>query len=89
METVIRNVRDLDQIDRSAMERVLGHELNETERIIVNVVSLDLAPTVVPASANPADVPPWWNVYEGLDEEEIDRLDGAIRERANLTRSFE
>ncbi len=31
-------------------------------------------------------VPEWWNVYEGLSDEEIDRLDKAIRERADLTR---
>jgi hypothetical protein len=34
-------------------------------------------------------VPEWWNVYEGLSDEEIDRLDEAIRERADLTRHFE
>jgi hypothetical protein len=31
-------------------------------------------------------IPEWWNVYEGLSDEEIDRLDQAIRERADLTR---
>lgn len=35
------------------------------------------------------DVPKWWNIYEGLSKEEIDRLDQAIRPRANLTRHFE
>jgi hypothetical protein len=35
------------------------------------------------------EVPAWWNVYEGLSEAEVDRLDHAIRLRAHLTRVTE
>ncbi|HQU43028.1 MAG: hypothetical protein B7Z73_19300 [Planctomycetia bacterium 21-64-5] len=41
METVVRNIRDLDQADRSALERLVGHELRETQQVIVNVVDLN------------------------------------------------
>jgi hypothetical protein len=34
-------------------------------------------------------LPEWWNVYEGLSDAEIDRLDQAIRQRAELTRHFD
>ena len=33
------------------------------------------------------EVPAWSKIYEGLGDEEIDRLDAAIRQRADLTRS--
>ena len=88
METVTRNVRDIPLGDRSALERVVGHQLRETQQVIVNVVNLDLSSEVPPAPTVDAEVPQWWKIYEGLRDEEIDRLDEAIRQRANLTRDL-
>jgi hypothetical protein len=39
METVVRQVRDLDQIDRTAIERVVGHELLEGQKLVIQVMS--------------------------------------------------
>jgi hypothetical protein len=88
METIIRTVRDLDQTDRSALERIVGHELTEAEQVIVSVVTPDLARSVEEANgrAAPAEVPEWWKIYDGLTDQEIDELDQAIRQRADLTR---
>jgi hypothetical protein len=44
---------------------------------------------VTPPSPTPDEVPAWWNIYEGLSDDEIERLDKAVRQRANLTRVFE
>jgi hypothetical protein len=43
------------------------------------------------AQSNPmaGDVPDWWKIYDGLSEEEIERLDQAIRQRADLTRAVQ
>jgi hypothetical protein len=89
METVVKNVRDLDLSDRSALERVIGHQLRETQQVIVNVVNLDLAAKTETANGAGVGVPPWGNIYDGLKDEDIDRLDTAIRQRADLTRVFE
>jgi hypothetical protein len=81
METVVKNVRDLDQADRSALERFVGYQLRETQQVIVNVVNLDLGPAV-PASPDAkgvAEVPDWWKIYDGLSDKEVDELDQAIR----------
>lgn len=40
METVIRNIVDLDEADRCALERMVGHRLSETQQVIVNVVNV-------------------------------------------------
>jgi hypothetical protein len=91
METIVRNIRDLDVSDRAALERVVGHELSETQRVIVNVVNAELPEENPPDTArrvNP-NVPDWWRIYDGLSAEEVDRLDAAVRQRANLTRVFE
>ena len=91
METVVKNVRDLDQTDRSALERVVGCQLRETQQVIVSVVNLDLGPTAQESADEKGadDVPDWWKIYEGLSDEGVEELDQAIRQRADLTRHFE
>lgn len=90
MEAVVRNVRDLDPLDRSALERVVGRQLGETQQVIVKVVDLGQEPAVGESQdGGEADVPEWWKIYDGLSDREIDELDRAIRQRANLTRHVE
>ena len=87
METVTRKVGELSAPDRSAMERVVGHRLHDSQQFTVNVFPrMELH-----APSTPIDdvIPSHWNVYEGLGEAEIEKLDAAIRVRANFTRSFE
>jgi len=79
MEAVVKNVRDLPRDDRSALERVVGHELQETQQVVVQVLN----PPVTTTGS-----PPWAGIYDGLSDEEVDQLDSAIRQRANLTRDF-
>lgn len=76
METLVRNVRDLDQSDRSALERVVGHPLRESHRLVIQVTN---AGAEEPASRPAGDeLPAWCDVYEGLSDSEIDDLDAAI-----------
>lgn len=90
METVIRNVGELDTQDRSALERAVGHPLRETQRVILNVISIDIPPTESgPPKSLPDGVPPEWNVYEGLNDDEIEELTTAINQRCDLSRKFE
>lgn len=46
MEPVIRNVRDIDTANRQAIEHVIGRELGEDQKVIIQVV---------PATVEPAD----------------------------------
>ncbi|HEV3345330.1 MAG TPA: hypothetical protein VG125_33440 [Pirellulales bacterium] len=76
METLVRNVRDLDQSDRSALERVVGHQLRESQRLVIQVIN---AGVEEPAARTADDeLPAWSDVYEGLSDSEIDELDAAI-----------
>ncbi len=88
METVTRNVRDLEATERTAVEQLVGHALRENEQLIIQVVSMDLQE---PSHGDPRPVqavPDWCNVYEGLTDEQIDEIDKSIV-RCNLSRSFE
>lgn len=85
METVIRNVRDIDRADRPAVERVVGHPLREGQRLVIQVIPPE-PPSVAPTTNSAPELPEWTDVYQGLSDAEIDDLDSAIRERANLSR---
>jgi hypothetical protein len=87
-----RDVRDIDPVDREALEHVIGRRLREDQQAVINGVSVTrFAPTPAepPDSAADVDIPEWWSVYEGLSDEEIDCLDQAIRKRTDLTRHVE
>jgi len=81
METVFHNVRDLSADERSVAERLVGHSLAEEQKIVIQVVD---SPEV---SGEESPLPPWFNVYEGLTEEQIDTLEKAISRRLNLSRT--
>jgi hypothetical protein len=84
METIVRTVGELDQNVRSAFEQVVGHALGDRQRLVIPVISNDPPPS--PPAVPPPDLPEWTNVYQGLTDAEVDDLDAAIRERANLSR---
>lgn len=57
METVTCDIRDLPLSERSALERIVGHQLRETTQIIVNVVDLDVSPAAPTITPLESDVP--------------------------------
>ena len=76
MSTIVRNVRDIEASDRVALEHVVGAELREDQQVIIQVVE-----TVSPNGEAPAAeglLPDWCNVYEGLTDEEVDRIQKSI-----------
>ncbi len=68
------------------MERFVGHQLQESQQITVNVVNIGLnTPGPTSDDTRPA-IPDHWKIGDGLSEAEVDELDRDIRQRANLTR---
>jgi hypothetical protein len=74
MEPITRQVRDIDAEERRVLEHVIGQPLKENQEVIIQVVTPGPA-----AQEEPHGVPAWGNIYEGLTDEEVDRLDQAIR----------
>ena len=70
-----------------SLERIVGHQLRDTERIVLQVINVT-PPNSTVGAPDSADVPSWWRVYDGLSDAEADRLDEAVGPRANLTRTF-
>lgn len=75
METISRSVGDLNQNDRSALERVIGHSLDVTQEITIQINDSSLESN---GQAVVGQLPAWCNVYEGLTDEQVDELDRSI-----------
>jgi len=94
MDTVIRNVDEIDAHDRQALEHVLGQSLRENQQLVINIVNLQVpvgaAQSPVPHKSNGTPtLPAWCNVYEGLSDEEIAAMEQTILTRADLSRPSE
>jgi hypothetical protein len=87
MESIIRDVTALDETHRRALEDVLGRELQANQRLIINVLELEVAPSSGAGGERPPQsLADWTKVYEGLSDGQIDQIDQIVKTRANLTR---
>jgi hypothetical protein len=94
METVIRNVGDIDAKDRQALEHVLGQRLENSQQLVIRIVNIHKKPAptaekVPHGQADGAKLPHWCDVYAGLSDEEIADLEKSILTRADLSRPSE
>jgi hypothetical protein len=88
METVIRNVGDIDA--RQALEHVVGHRLRENQQLVIGIVTPQVAPKDAPGGGNGAPtLPDWCNVYSGLSDDRIADLEKYILPRADFSRPSE
>ncbi len=86
METITRNVGDIPADDLQALEHLIGAPLQPSQQVVLQVIEKECDRNETPPRASEAGLPDWFNIYEGLSDEEIDRLDAAIQQRLDLTR---
>ncbi len=86
METIVLSVRDLNAIDRSSAEQLVGHALHENQNLVIQVLDVDLAAERPGEARAAGKLPDWCNVYDGLTDEQIADLEKTILTRANLSR---
>ncbi len=91
MERIIRHVSDLNPEDRQAIERILGTRLSGDEELSVRVEFVSNVSSPAPYTQERLDgeIPDAWKICDGLGDDEIDRLDRAIRRGASPTRASE
>jgi len=85
MDAIVRQVRDLDTTERSAIERLVGHALAEDQKLVIQV--LNGAPSAAKGEIFADQLPNWCRVYEGLSDQQIVELEEIVLKRADLTRS--
>ena len=76
METVVHNIRDLGDNERSAAEQLVGHALRDDHQIIIQVVAGNGFPAEAPSLGD--TLPDWCDVYEGLTDVEIADIEQPI-----------
>lgn len=86
MDHIIRDVTELGDDQRRAFEQVLGQSLRDDQQIVLGVQNPRQQQPDGPG-IDQCTVPDWWKVYEGLSDAEIDDLDAADCQRANLSRA--
>jgi hypothetical protein len=87
MESIARNVKDIAPDDRRSLEHVVGRRLQDNQRIIVQVVSMDLQEAEQRARQSPkssasVSLPDYCDVYDGLSDEELTELESLILDRS-------
>ncbi|MCA9099011.1 MAG: hypothetical protein KDA36_11515 [Planctomycetaceae bacterium] len=88
METVIRKVDEIDGADRQAIERLVGHQLQPDQQLVIQVIDKDRLKELESAE-DARGLPAWCNVYEGLSEQDLSKVEETILSRANLNRPVE
>ena len=83
MESIIRNVRDIDSADREALEHVVGSALRENQQLIIQVVSIDLSDPTAQKSGDGI----WSDELQARRSELIDKYiagTASVEERAAM-----
>jgi hypothetical protein len=88
METIVRQVADIEAPDRRAIEHVIGRRLSDDQKVIFQIApaAIGHGAAAGPPSPEPGHLPEWCNYLDGLSDEEADEVESIIRQRANLTR---
>jgi hypothetical protein len=83
MESIIRQVCELQPDERRVYEAALGKQLHENQQIILQVITLNVeTKSNEDVQAHGAfQRPDWCNVYDGLTEQEIDGVESAAIDR--------
>ena len=72
MESIVRNVRDIDAGDRHAIEHVVGTTLRDNQQLIIQLAEIELPAEEPITDARPRQtLEDWTRVYDGLTDEEI------------------
>ena len=83
------NVSEIPAADIPALEHLIGGPLRPSQQVVVQVVEGESRRNEAPPQTSKPRLPDWFNIYDGLSEEEIDQPDAAIHQRLDPTRNDE
>ena len=90
MDTITRNVRDIGNADRRALEHVIGRQLGDDQRLVIRVINVEVTPGAPNHTEDGIDdLPEWCSVYDGLSDDAVVSLEKTILTRADLSRTGE
>jgi hypothetical protein len=81
------DVTTLDAPHRQAIEDLIGASLHANQRLTIGVTEIK-SPSNEAAQRRAQSLEEWMSVYEGLSDEQVDKIDRIAKTRANLTRNL-
>ncbi len=81
MDSVVRNVADLPADERHVYESVLGQQLRDDQRVVVQLVESGAGP-VAATTKGAENQPAWYTIWADLSDAEIADLESAILQRS-------
>jgi hypothetical protein len=84
MESIEQNVGDITADERRVFEKVLGHKLQENQRIILQVTDIDASKSNGSNAQNSLSGTNLddWAIFQDLSDEEVAELESVILERS-------
>lgn len=87
MDSIIRNVADIGADDRRSLEHVVGQNLQDDQKLVIQVLPIEsVEPSQPTAPQRQETLPDWCNVYEGLSDAQISEVEAAALDRTNWSR---
>ena len=77
------DVASLDLAHPQAIEDVIGVQLQANQRLTIEIGE---SPAIESEESRPPTLEDWQSLYDGLTDEEIEKIDRIINTRPNLTR---
>lgn len=87
MDTIRFDVKNIGSEQRRTLEQMIGRQLAQDEQLVI-VVSPGESDSKQPVS-QPALLPEWCNVFEGLGDESLAEIEKSALSRADLSRTFQ
>ena len=82
-----RNVADLNSDERQVFERVLGHQLENNQRLVVQISVMNApsgpGPTAELAVTGDAALPESYRLFKDLSDDEVAELEADILQRSD------
>ena len=80
MESISRDISDLAENEKTVIETVLGHALRENQRVIIQVIDIDLGEDSPPRTPSPTIDD--FAIFSDLDSTAIVELEDSILSRS-------
>lgn len=82
----IKRLNDVDPSDLAVVERLFGHRVEASANVVLILKTLEPAQPAGELAASSDELPPWYNVMEGMTDEQLAEFDATLAEPVILAR---
>ena len=83
MNSIVRNVADLSADERHVYESVLGQQLRDDQRVMVQLIDVEANQEAAVSTNGAHELPDWCTIWSDLSDADVADLESAILERTD------